>query len=243
MAAYFRAKIIKPIYLARLPTFRDLVSNKYQMKNYTPATIDDIVFQSAVEEKKIRNIINGKMSMPSNGITGIILHGATGTGKTMLAKLLPHAIEQNKPGGCAKPYVSWHDCEAPNNGVQLINSIRTEISHVASSGSGLHYIVFNEADNLTPSALRQLKTVMETPNTIFIFTTNEVGAFAPALRNRCEEISFNPTDPSIWLPRLRHVLQAEQATGSYNDKFLESIVKTSNFSGRHILKQMQSLIG
>jgi len=213
------------------------------MKNYTPITIDDIVFQSAVEETKVRNIVSGKISMPAHGITGVILHGATGTGKTTLARILPQAIEQNKQSGCIVPYISWHNCEAPNNGVQLINSIRTEISLVATSSSGLHYVVLNEADNLTPSALRQLKTVMEAHNAIFILTTNEVGVFDPALRNRCEEISFNPTDPGIWLPRLRHVLRTEQADESYSDAFLESLVKTSKFSGRHILKQMEALVG
>jgi DNA polymerase III delta prime subunit len=181
--------------------------------------------------------------VPANGITGIILHGATGTGKTTLAKILPPAIEQNKSSDCTTPYVSWHNCEAPDNGVQLINSIRTEISHIATSDSGLHYVVLNEANNLTSSALRQLKTVMEMPNAIFILTTNDIAAFDPALRNRCEEISFNPTDPSIWLPRLRYVLHAELATGSYNDEFLKSVVKTSKFSGRQMLKQMQGLIG
>lgn len=209
------------------------------MTTSTPQSCADITFQSSHEEKKVMDIVNGNVKLPNYGITGIMLHGIPGTGKSALAGLLAGAIDQSRDGGSPNKIPFMHNCASADNGVALVDRIQRMVwLFPVGVGTPTHYVVLDEADNLTPAAHKQLKAVMGTPDCIFILTTNNLSAFEPALLDRCVLVSFNPTDPKIWLPRLKQLAHAKGIT-TYTDAFFESVVLASKFSARQIMSQLQ----
>jgi replication-associated recombination protein RarA len=201
-----------------------------------PTTINDIVFKSASEKAKITDITVNSKPFPASGVNGIIIYGIYGTGKTALAKLLPDAIERSKGGTSAN--ARFVSCMSGSNNVNAIQNLATQASFVPQSSH--HYFILDEVDMLTDNAMKQLKAAMNTPDTIFIMTTNHINMVDKGVLNRSILVDFNAAPASQWLPIAHKVLAAKNVTG-ISDAALLAIINTCNGSARQIINAVESL--
>ena len=89
--------------------------------DFTPRSLDDMVFGNAAAKDMLTNIVSGNLPFPAFGKCGILLHGAWGTGKTTLAKMLPDLLEAGR-GGNDSGY-RLHKCAMAGDGASTVQKI------------------------------------------------------------------------------------------------------------------------
>ena len=212
------------------------------MSNYslpTPTALSDVVFHSAIEQRLIMDIANGAKAFPSSGKNGLLLWGDYGTGKTTLANLLPEAIEQGKTGQSVL-VVDNFACNQTLIGPKLAKDIYDRACHISGNHSNFHYFVLDEVDNLTDSAQKSLKSVMNLPNTVFVLTTNFVKRIDAGVKNRCVQINCNAAPAQAYLPIAKQVLAGYGALPIADQKLLP-IIEQCKGSVREITDYMERL--
>ncbi len=167
---------------------------------FAPKSLKDFAFNNPASKQTIYGIVNGAVPFPGNKCA-ICLHGAYGTGKTTLAKMLPTLLEASgflptfPRHNVFHPY-NWEHftkCGLAGNTVAFSQAIAQRVhDHMLAGPTGWHYEILDEVDLLTTAAQASLKSLMDPSHgTIFILTTNHPNLLDKGVVNRSHMIEMN----------------------------------------------------
>ncbi len=110
--------------------------------------------------------------------------GAAGTGKTTLALALASEIG-----------AELHHIPASGCTLETVRSVAQSCYYMPMNGGDWHLVLVDEADGMSGAAQRAFLSYLDAtafpPNTIFVFTCNEIGGLEPRFVSRCRTIEFD----------------------------------------------------
>ena len=214
-----------------------------------PIMPDDFVLK-AQTQSKLHAILEGTINFPANGVTGLILYGIPGSGKTTMAELLPGWIEtakktnyllKNNVGQIVDltqaSYIS-QACAQGQNGSAIIQNIQNSTNLMSFNLSNLHYVILDEVDLLTPAAIASLKAIMNQTSVVFILTTNNLNKITTAVQNRCHLLDMNAPPHLGWVTKIQNIYQQSNLLPP-PAATITSIVSAGNGSARSILSDIE----
>ena len=202
---------------------------------YRPKTIDEFVFATPKLETQIKRYTKGKSMLP------LVLHGEYGTGKSLLADLIPKALD----GEDVK--VNYINAEELNNA----NDVRKKFFRSAqydklfsTNGQKNNYTIVEEV-NFDPKAKGALRVCLDgmAERELFIFTTNEVEKIDRGLLSRAEVVEVLPAPPDRFFPRAQHILRNEGV--NLEDSVLRDVLDTvyeNDYDNRSYYKALDEII-
>lgn len=168
---------------------------------YRPKTIADFVFPTQCVKDVVDAYCTGGVTRP------LILCGKNGTGKSLLASLIPCAIE----GRTAQVNrVQATDLNS-NKEVNAKFSRNKQFDVLfTTDGQRYNYNVIEEV-NFDPSARDAFRVALDNfrGTDLTIITTNQIDKMDVGIKSRCEVVEVPPLSPEAFLPRAEQILAAE----------------------------------
>jgi len=202
---------------------------------YRPSTIDEFVFATPKLEAQIRRYAEGKSLLP------LVLYGNYGTGKSLLAELIPKAIDGEEV------FVSRVNAEELNNAKDVREKFFRSAQFdklFSTNGQKNNYTVIEEV-NFDPKAKGALRVCLDgmAERELFIFTTNEVEKIDKGLLSRSQVVEVLPAPPDRFFPRAQHILRREGV--DLDDSVLRDVLETvyeNDYDNRAYYRALDEII-
>ena len=170
---------------------------------YSPAFISDLIFPNAQVKSVITAYASGEVRRP------LILCGRNGTGKSLIAKLLPKAIEGMED--VQVTHVKSHKLNSDNEVDELFSRNKMFDSLFTVNGQRYTYNIIEEMNTCIKgrNAFRvALDKYLRTDLTII--TTNEIAQIDKGIRSRCEVLEVPACTPEVFFPHAKRIMDKER---------------------------------
>ena len=171
----------------------------------------------------------------------LVLHGEYGTGKSLLADLIPKALD----GDDVK--VNYINAEELNNAKDVREKFFRSVQFdklFTTNGQKNNYTIVEEV-NFDPKAKGALRVCLDgmAERELFIFTTNEVEKIDRGLLSRAEVVEVLPAPPDRFFPRAQHILRSEGV--DLDDSVLRDVLETvyeNDYDNRAYYRALDEII-
>lgn len=206
-------------------------------RKYRSKTLEEIVGQEHVTDILSRSLKAGRIAH------AYLLTGPRGVGKTSIARILAHEINQ-LPYTDESNHLDIIEIDAAsNNGVEDVRDLRDKVQITPVSAKYKVYII-DEVHMLSKAAFNALLKTLEEPpaHAVFILATTDIDKLPATIISRTQRFSFRAIGRETAATHLRHI--ADQEKISISDGALGLIAQLGDGSFRDsisLLDQLRSL--
>lgn len=179
-------------------------------KKYSPQSLDEFIFPNEEVRELITAYASGDIERP------LILYGSSGSGKSLLQRLIPRAIERNET---QVNKVICSELKLPRD-IHDVYGRNKQFNNVFTvNGQRYNYFIIEEfymkSIRLNDALKIELDATLGTDLTIF--STNRFELIDSGVLSRSETLEVQPCNPSIFLPHAKKIMQAEEIDISDHD--------------------------
>jgi len=203
-------------------------------RKYRSKSLDEVVGQSHITTMLRRAIASGNLAH------AYLLTGPRGVGKTSIARILAHEINQ-LPYTDESTHLDIIEIDAAsNNSVEDIRNLRDKVAVAPTSAPKKIYII-DEVHMLSKSAFNALLKTLEEPpeHVVFILATTDVEKLPATIISRVQRFNFRLIDTDDAVKHLRAISDAENI--DINDEALQLVARHGQGSFRDSISLLDQL--
>jgi DNA polymerase III delta prime subunit len=181
------------------------------IKNYSPQSIHEIVYPNNEVEEMVFAYASGELEAP------LLLQGTSGTGKSLIQRLLPNAIEKKE---AQFQKVRSSDLKNASDIHDLYGRNKMFNKNFTVDDQRFNYIIIEEF-LMTKAAMSDAMKI-ELDDTLgtdlTILSTNRLDEVDVGIQSRCVPLHVPPCTPQSFLPYAKKIL--DSVSVEYDDDFL-----------------------
>ena len=171
------------------------------IKNYSPKSIHEIIYPNSEVKEMVFAYASGELEAP------LLLYGTSGTGKSLIQRLLPNAIEK-KEANLKK--VKCSDLKNASDIHDLYGRNKMFNKNYTINDQKFNYIIIEEV-LMTKTAMSDAMKI-ELDDTLgtdlTILSTNRLDEVDVGIKSRCEIVHVPPCSPQLFMPYAIQILNS-----------------------------------